>query len=77
MSSVSILVSSAQHPTPKSTSLTYGPLSPRAGGIGLSGPALKQFASASEESAFWESVMGPGAFEAHGNLTVSQDVGFL
>ena len=49
----------------------------RAGGVGLSGPVLKQFTSANEESAFWESVMRPGAFESHGNLTLSNDVGFL
>ena len=76
MSSVSILVSFSQQPT------RNRPLSPKrlwryAGGVGLSGPALKQFASADEETTFWQSIMKPGAYEAHGNLTTSKDVGFL
>ena len=48
-----------------------------AGGVGLSGPALRQFASNDEETAFWRSVMNPGTYEGHGNLTMHKDVGFL
>ena len=58
-------------------SLIYARLSCNAGGVGLSGPVLKQFASMYEEATFWQSVMKAGAFEAHGNLTMSKDVGFL
>ena len=47
------------------------------GGVGLSGPVLKQFVSRDEETNFWMSVMKPGAYESHGNLTMSKDVGFL
>ena len=77
MSSVSILVSFAQQPTPKSTSLIGACLSRNTGGVGLSGPVLKQFASADEETKFWASIMKPGAYDGHGNLTISKDVGFL
>jgi hypothetical protein len=77
MSSVSTLVSFSQRPTPKSTSLTNACLSRHTGGVGLSGPVLKQFASMGEEASFWSNVIKPGAFESHGNLTMSKDVGFL
>ena len=66
-----------QQRTPKSNSLTYACLSRHTGGVGLSGPVLKQFASKDEETNFWSSVMKPGALESHGNLTMSKDVGFL
>jgi len=72
MSSVSILVS---QPSTKLTYLTRA--SHHAGGVGLSGPVLKQFASKDEETNFWSSVMNPGGYEGHGNLTQSKDVGFL
>ena len=48
-----------------------------AGGVGISGPVLKQFDSPDEETSFWKSVVKPGAYESHGNLTMSKDVGFL
>jgi len=48
-----------------------------AGGVGLSGPVLKQFSSKDEETTFWKTVMNPGTYEGHGNLTLHKDVGFL
>jgi len=77
MSLVSIRVSFTQQPTTKSSSLICTRLLCHAGGVGLSGPVFKQFASLDEEINFWSSVMKPGAFESHGNLTMSKDVGFL
>ena len=75
MSSVSIRVSHPQLAL-GSTYLTRAS-SCHAGGVGLSGPVLKQFTSQDDETNFWSSVMKPGGYEAHGNLTQAKDVGFL
>jgi len=74
MSSVSIRVSPTAH---TEIELSDAGLSHHTGGVGLSGPVLKQFASLDEEISFWSSVRKPGTFESHGNLTMSKDVGFL
>jgi len=76
MSSVSILVRLTFQPAVNRTCLTRG-ISHYPGGVGLSGPVLKQFASQEEETSFWSSVMKPGGYESHGNLTQSKDVAFL
>ena len=75
MSSVSILVSFTQtaHPEIDLPHLVLRHI----GGVGLSGPVLRQFASPNEEASFWKSVLKPGTYESHGNLTTSKDVGFL
>jgi hypothetical protein len=57
--------------------LSYAHVFRHAGGVGLSGPVLKQFASENDETNFWSNVMKPGAYEGHGNLTTSKDVKFL
>jgi len=74
MSSVSIHVSPTAH-----TEIEFSDafLAHHTGGVGLSGPVLKQFASLDEEMNFWGSIVKPGGFESHGNLTMSKDVGFL
>jgi hypothetical protein len=77
MSSVLTHVSFTQQPIRNPSSLIYTRLSRHTGGVGLSGPVLKQFASLDEETNFWSNVMKPGAYEGHGNLTMSRDVGFL
>lgn len=46
-------------------------------GVGASEPKLKWFNDATEEEGFWSSVIQPGTFEAHGNLTTGADVEFL
>ena len=74
MSSVSIRVSPTAH---TEIELSDACLSHHTGGVGLSGPVLKQFASLDEEMNFWSSIVKPGGFKRHGNLTMSKDVGFL
>jgi len=74
MFSVLIRVSPTAH---TEIELSDACLAHHTGGVGLSGPVLKQFASLDEEMNFWSSLIKPGTFESHGNLTMSKDVGFL